>query len=155
MIGSPSFSYSTCWILKTNSRQPEKSGKEDQVTLLNVISMCCVEPTVKVDEPGRVMLTVVRDSPTDDEVRVKYKTADNVALAIDHDYTAILETLIIFRAQETEYSFEIEVIDDTLPETDESFYVLLYDPQGRFSVQLHIVLLNNWCWVGNKTIILV
>ncbi len=88
-----------------------------------------VEPSAPfVPEGGRTQLTITREGNLDLPVSVKYRTIDGTAKASERDYTPIITETVYFRPGEREISFYVFVLDDFMPETDETFFVELYDP---------------------------
>ena len=95
------------------------------------------EPTtILVEEPGRGTVTVARNGSLSVGVRVKFRTVDGTASAGDHDYVPIEETVITFTPGQAEYDIDVSVLDDSLPETDETFHLVLYDPEGQSVIVL-------------------
>ncbi len=100
----------------------------------NLLSTFCSEPSkVFVPESGSVTLTITRDDPIDRVVKVKYRTVDGSATVEDSDYVPIVSTTVLFESGVRYYSFTVETIQDSRPETDEVFYVEVYDaePEGQ------------------------
>ena len=79
-------------------------------------------------EGGRTQLTITRDGNIDLPVSVKYRTIDGIAKASEGDYRPIITETVHFKPGEREISFYVFVLDDSIPETDETFFVELYDP---------------------------
>ena len=75
-----------------------------------------------------VTLTVTRSGPTDGEVTVDYATLDDSALA-GEDYTETTGTLT-FAPGVTTRTFTVPIINDTIAEETESFFVTLVNPSG-------------------------
>ena len=82
-------------------------------------------------EGGQGRLTVARAGSLGAEVRVHFRTEDGAARAADYDYVPVGDTVITFAPGQTEYTIDVVVLDDGLPETDEDFYVVLYGPEGE------------------------
>jgi secreted trypsin-like serine protease len=59
---------------------------------------------------------------------VDYTTRNGTATA-GEDYLAVADTLILYPG-ETQAAIAVEVIGDTLPEPDETFYLDVFNPQG-------------------------
>ncbi|UWU50484.1 pre-peptidase C-terminal domain-containing protein [Limnospira indica PCC 9438] len=72
---------------------------------------------------------VTLDSPSDQIVRVNYTTADGTAKVADRDYE-LTRGELIFPRGETERVIRVPVIGDTKRELDETFKVILSDPQN-------------------------
>ena len=73
-------------------------------------------------------ITVVRTGDTDETVSVNYATGDNSARA-GLDYTAVSGTLN-FAPGDTTQTFEIPLLDDSLPEINEALTLTLSNPEG-------------------------
>lgn len=69
--------------------------------------------------------------PSGFPVKVNYATADGVARA-GSDYVAVPPTTVTFAPGVTTAFVRVVVNGDTLPEADESFYVLLSSPQNAY-----------------------
>ena len=76
---------------------------------------------------GSAVITVLRTGTNAAAVSVDYRTADGTALAAS-DYQTNSGTLT-FAAGENSKSFNVVIRDDALPEDDETFSVLLSNPQ--------------------------
>ena len=85
----------------------------------------------KVAEPGTLILTVRRDGQAKNVARVRFRTRDGTAVAGERDYLPLSNGLIIFAVGEKEKMINVTIPDDSIPETDETFYVELYDPKGN------------------------
>ncbi len=77
---------------------------------------------------GKAKFTVRLTSASTQEVTVRCATSDGTATA-GSDYTATSETLT-FAAGETEKTFAVDITNDTINETDETFTVTLSSPTG-------------------------
>ena len=76
---------------------------------------------------GSAVITVLRTGSNAAPITVDFQTADGTALAVS-DYQATSGRLT-FAAGESSKSFSVVIRDDTLPENDETFSVLLSNPQ--------------------------
>ena len=83
-----------------------------------------------MSEPGQVVVTLLRDGPTDTQASIRYRTLDLTAVDSD-DYDPIIEVIVIFEPGQVEVNFTVTARDDLIPETDEIFEIELYDPIGR------------------------
>ena len=81
-----------------------------------------------------MFLTITRDDPIDREVTVRYRTADGTAKVENNDYVPIISRLAVFEPGHREILISVDVLQDTIPETDEIFYVELYNaqPEGMY-----------------------
>lgn len=77
-------------------------------------------------------VTIIRDAGSSGQVSVDYFTGDDGASA-GEDYTAVSGTLT-FADGETEKTILIPIIDDTLAEDDERFWIYLENPTGGAAV---------------------
>lgn len=77
---------------------------------------------------GTLRFVVTLDKPSNDVVTVQFASTDGSALA-GADYTAIDGTLWFMPGQ-TAKTLWVPVADDTIAEDDETFTILLSDPQG-------------------------
>jgi hypothetical protein len=85
--------------------------------------------TARVAEPGKtVTLTVTRSGDKSKALAVHYATANGTAQA-SRDYAAASGTLT-FKANETSKTIKFKVIDDKLVEGNETFRVVLTNPNG-------------------------
>ncbi len=75
---------------------------------------------------GSAVITVLRTGTNSQEVTVTYATADGTAVS-PADYQAT-NGVLRFASGDTAKSFSVVIRDDALPESDETFSVLLSDP---------------------------
>uniref|UniRef100_A0A061RZ87 Sodium calcium exchanger 3 isoform 3 n=1 Tax=Tetraselmis sp. GSL018 TaxID=582737 RepID=A0A061RZ87_9CHLO len=79
---------------------------------------------------GQVELTVTRlgnHANFSKECRIEYKTVEGTAKP-ESDYVHTQGTLIL-KPNQTEAKISVEIVDDDINETDEEFYVELFDPK--------------------------
>ncbi|XP_060082724.1 adhesion G-protein coupled receptor V1-like [Ylistrum balloti] len=88
------------------------------------------EPLVYTGEPSVLNIRIRRDGDGTDIASMKYKTMDGSATVANGDYTSVSPTNLVFGVGEIEKVVSIEILQDTLPETNETFYVQFYDIQG-------------------------
>lgn len=81
---------------------------------------------------GTVTITVTRGGGSDGTVTVDYATSDGTAVA-PGDYTAASGTLT-FADGVTSQTIVVPVVDDALPEADETFTVTLTNPTGGATI---------------------
>jgi hypothetical protein len=85
--------------------------------------------TLNVNEgDGSLTITVIRSGQIDLPVSIDYSTNNDVAIA-GQDYIGVSGTLN-FAAGETSKSFTIQIIDDSIFESTETFNVALSNPIG-------------------------
>ena len=80
------------------------------------------------ESQGKIEVTVLRVGGHAGRIKCKVRTKDQTALA-GSDYEPIDRTLI-FADGETRSSFPIYIVDDDVYESDETFQVVLSDPEG-------------------------
>ncbi|OWF54008.1 G-protein coupled receptor 98 [Mizuhopecten yessoensis] len=88
------------------------------------------EPLVYTGEPSVLTIRIRRDGDGSDAASMKYHTLDGSATVASGDYKSVPPTSLMFGVGEIEKVVSIEVLQDTLAETNETFYVLFYDIQG-------------------------
>ena len=84
-----------------------------------------------VSEPGQHTFTIVRDGPLDVVVSVRYRTADVTATEGGRDYIGIIDQSLLFDIGEYEKTITVQVLEDKIPEPDETFIIQLFDAQGN------------------------
>ena len=72
---------------------------------------------------------VILSFESDNEVTVYYETEDDTAEA-GSDYTALPRTKLTFAPGETRKQVTVKVLDDTIEDTGETFYLKFSDPSG-------------------------
>ena len=80
-----------------------------------------------------VTFTVNLKDPSDGTMTVAYTTADGSATA-GSDYVPTSGTLHFAEGQ-TSLPISVQVIGDTVPEPDETFYVLISSPDGNVQIE--------------------
>jgi glucosylceramidase len=70
----------------------------------------------------KAIIPVTLSTATDKQVTLVWSTADNTALA-GEDYLAVNGSLIIFNPGETSKNIEVSIFNDSIFETNETFYV--------------------------------
>ncbi|XP_069137444.1 adhesion G-protein coupled receptor V1-like isoform X2 [Argopecten irradians] len=88
------------------------------------------EPLVYAGEPSVLTIRIRRDGDGSDVASMKYRTVDGSATVANGDYQSIPPTNLVFGIGEIEKVVSIEILQDTLPENNETFYVQFYDIQG-------------------------
>lgn len=85
------------------------------------------------EEPSAVQLTVQRSGKLDTSVNILYRTLDGSASSLDKDYQEIQQQTLELKAGEANKTISVTVLDDTLPEGNETFIVELYSVLGLYS----------------------
>jgi subtilisin family serine protease len=82
-----------------------------------------------IEDGGQVTLTVTRTGSSNGAVSVDYATSDDTATASD-DYTQTSDTLNWADGDDADKPIPVDIIDDSLLESDETFIVSLANPTG-------------------------
>jgi Calx-beta domain-containing protein/parallel beta helix pectate lyase-like protein/polymorphic membrane protein len=86
--------------------------------------------TASVNESaGTITITVTRAGGSDNAVSVSYATADGTAMA-PGDYLSAMGTLNWADQDTANKTFQVTIVDDAVPESDETFLVTISNPQG-------------------------
>ncbi|KAL8615956.1 hypothetical protein ACOMHN_034632 [Nucella lapillus] len=88
------------------------------------------ENMVYLEEPGVHMFTVKRSGNLSSSVSVTYRTLDGSATTLKGDYQQIFRETLNFAAQESTKTLTVKVLDDTVPEGNETFTLELFDATG-------------------------
>lgn len=97
-------------------------------------SVCISEPcVVRVQEGETANFTVLRNGSVDVTCTVQYATVDGKASGGEGDFVPVEkgETLV-FEVGRREQSVSVYVNDDGIPETDEPFYIILFNSTGKY-----------------------
>ncbi|XP_051498511.1 adhesion G-protein coupled receptor V1 [Apus apus] len=87
--------------------------------------------TVSVEEGSVANFTVLRNGSADVAVSVQYVTVDGDATAGGGDFVPSgKSSFILFDVGEREQSLSVYINDDDIPETDEMFYIFLFNSTG-------------------------
>ncbi|XP_069912554.1 adhesion G-protein coupled receptor V1 [Oryctolagus cuniculus] len=97
------------------------------------------EPRVaRVREGESANFTVIRNGSLDDTCTVQYATMDGKATAREGDFVPVEKgEALVFEAGSRERSLSVFVHEDGVPETEESFYVVLFNSTGDTVVYQH------------------
>lgn len=88
--------------------------------------------TVTVQEGSAANFTVLRNGSVDVAVSVWYITVNGDATAEEGDFVpSEKSSIILFDIGEREQNLSVYINDDDIPETDETFYVLLLNSTGK------------------------
>ncbi|KAK7486800.1 hypothetical protein BaRGS_00021947, partial [Batillaria attramentaria] len=88
------------------------------------------ETLVNVDEPGTYQFTVQRSGNLDGAVSVACRTIDGSASKLDADYREIVREELSFASGEATKTVTVTVLDDEVPEGNETFTLELFDVTG-------------------------
>ena len=83
-----------------------------------------------MSEAGIYEVTVERGGRIDREVSVRYRTLDGSATEAGRDYVIIPDGQLVFTPGLTQHVVSVTILQDQVPEPDETFYLELYDEQG-------------------------
>ncbi|NWV26847.1 GPR98 protein, partial [Origma solitaria] len=87
--------------------------------------------TVRVTEGSVASFTVLRNGSVDTAVAVQYITVNGDATAEDGDFVPSgKSSVILFNIEEREKNLSVCINDDDTPETDEEFYIFLFNSTG-------------------------
>lgn len=90
---------------------------------------------VRIQEGGVVNFTVLRAGRADFVATVMYRV--EYGNASPGDLTMLSnETLLVYYVGEWMKNISVAVKDDNIPETDESFYIVLYNTTGEYKFLL-------------------
>ncbi|CAL1527000.1 unnamed protein product, partial [Lymnaea stagnalis] len=87
-----------------------------------------------VTEPQILNLTLVRQGGINKEARVRCRTLDGSASSIEGDYIQIPLTDVIFAVGERQKTVQVVILDDSIPEQNETLTVQLSDVAGDMIV---------------------
>ena len=93
--------------------------------------MLFVETVVYIEEPGTHQFTIQRSGNLDSAVSVAYRTLDGSAAALEGDYRGIFRETLSFAAGESTKTVSVTVLDDVVPEGNETFTLELFDATGE------------------------
>ena len=93
-------------------------------------------------EPQNIILTIERQGRIDKEAHVYYRTLDGSASHLEGDYVQIPTQKLVFAPQERQKTVQVSVLDDDVPEGNETFSVQLLDVGGERTAQFCENLLN-------------
>jgi hypothetical protein len=74
---------------------------------------------------------VVRDGDAKKTAKVKYRTVNGTASG-GLDFVPVNGAQLTFAVGEKEKEIEIKILNDQQPEPNETFFVELYDPEGKY-----------------------
>ncbi|KAL2779432.1 adhesion G-protein coupled receptor V1 precursor [Daubentonia madagascariensis] len=129
-------------IILLNATGGAKVGNKTTATLRirrNDDPIYFAEPrVVRVQEGETANFTVLRNGSVDVTCTVQYATLDGKATAREGDFVPVKkgETLV-FEVGSREQSISVFVNEDGIPETDEPFYIILFNSTGDTVVYQH------------------
>ena len=82
-------------------------------------------------------ITIRRDGPTNTSVTLRYKTVDGTAIG-GSDYEAITAGEITFNKGELLREITLRVLDDSVDEGEETFFLQVYEIIGKFLYAYHL-----------------
>jgi G-protein coupled receptor 98 len=87
---------------------------------------------VRVQEGDTANFTVLRNGSVDITCTVQYATVDAKASAKEGDFVpAAKGETIVFEVGSTEQSLSVYINEDGIPETEEHFYIMLFNSTGK------------------------
>lgn len=97
--------------------------------------ICCLyvsDPViVKVQEGGVANFTVLRNGSADVAVAVLYATVNGEATVEEGDFISSGRSEVLFFAVgERQHNISVYTNEDDIPETDEAFYIILFNSTG-------------------------
>ncbi|XP_041376199.1 adhesion G-protein coupled receptor V1-like [Gigantopelta aegis] len=102
---------------------------------------------VYAHEPETVVLTIKRRGMLYKSAYVHYRTLDGSASSLTGDYQEIADTQMTFGTQKDTKTIAVSILNDDLPEGNETFSVQLFDTGGDFifnnNSKVTIVILSN------------
>lgn len=91
---------------------------------------------MRVHEGGVANFTVLRAGRADFVTSVMYRMA--FANASPDDLTVLNDTLLVYGVGEWMKNISVAVEDDDIPETDETFYIILYNATGECRIPFEL-----------------
>lgn len=83
-----------------------------------------------VDEGKAANLTIMRNGSADFVSSVTYATVSGTAIAEERDFTHISGDILMFDIGQRVLNISVKTSEDDIPETDEYFYVWLFNCTG-------------------------
>lgn len=98
---------------------------------MSFVLLHSAESKLLTREPGIVKLIIRREGPENERATIRYQTVDSSAVASSGDYIQITAQELVFEVGEMERTISVEILNDGIPEGNETFYVQIFDIQGR------------------------
>ncbi|XP_054434571.1 adhesion G-protein coupled receptor V1 [Pteronotus mesoamericanus] len=128
-------------IILLNATGGAKLGNKTTATLRirrNDDPIYFAEPrVVRVQEGESADFTVLRNGSVDVACTVQYATMDGKATAREGDFVPIEGEMLVFEVGSREQRISVFIKEDDIPETDETFYVILFNSTGDTVVYQH------------------
>lgn len=87
---------------------------------------------VRVQEGETANFTVVRNGSVDVACTVQYATMDGKATAREGDFVPVEKgEALVFAVGNRKQRISVFINEDDIPETDESFYIILFNSTGK------------------------
>lgn len=87
---------------------------------------------VRVQEGETANFTVLRNGSVDIACTVQYATMDGKATAREGDFVPVEKgEMLVFAVGNRKQRISVFVNEDGIPETDESFYIILFNSTGK------------------------
>ena len=84
-----------------------------------------------MEEPSTHQFTIRRSGRLDSAVSVAYRTLDGSASTLEGDYQRIFYETLSFASGESTKTVSVTVLDDVVPEGNETFTLELFDASGK------------------------
>ncbi|KAM5328541.1 adhesion G-protein coupled receptor V1 [Glossophaga mutica] len=92
---------------------------------------------VRVQEGESADFTVLRNGSVDVACTVQYATMDGKATAREGDFVPVEGETLVFEVGNREQRISVFIKEDDIPETDEHFYIILFNSTGDTVVYQH------------------
>lgn len=86
---------------------------------------------MRVQEGDTANFTVLRNGSVDVTCSVQYATLDGKATAKEGDFVPTEGETLVFDVGSREQSVSVHVNEDGIPETEEPFYIILFNSTGK------------------------
>lgn len=86
---------------------------------------------VRVQEGESADFTVLRNGSVDVACTVQYATVDGKATAREGDFVPVEGETLVFEVGNREQRISVFIKEDDIPETDEPFYIILFNSTGK------------------------
>lgn len=101
--------------------------------MFHLFFVAILEPrTVRVQEGETADFTVLRNGSIDVVCTVQYATVDGRATAREGDFVPVEKgATLVFEVGSREQRISVFIKEDDIPETDEHFYIVLFNSTGK------------------------
>ena len=86
---------------------------------------------VRVQEGESAAFTVLRNGSVEVACTVQYATMDGKATAREGDFVPVEGETLVFEVGNREQRISVFIKEDDIPETDEPFYIILFNSTGK------------------------